>query len=223
MAQPPPDSSPHSPPAPDAFAESFARADAREIRREILHQGYFAFEKADVEIARFGGGRDRFQREALRIGEVIILLPYDPVADRVLLVEQFRIAPWLSEDAHPWLWEPVAGRVDPGETPAQAALREAEEEAGLKLRPEDLDPLPPCYPSPGALIEHMHGFVAHADLSGAGGTHGLPEEHENIRAFTLSFAEAMEAVDSGRMRTATGILLLLTLARRREALRALWR
>ncbi|MDD2867572.1 NUDIX domain-containing protein [Neomegalonema sp.] len=215
MARPPADSS--------AFAERFSRADAREIRREILHRGFFSFEKVEMEIPRFDGGRDRFPREALRVGEVIILLPYDPVSDRVLLIEQFRTAPWVLEDPHPWLWEPVAGLVDPGETPLQAALREAQEEAGLKLLAEDLDPLPPCYPSPGALVERMHGFIARADLSAAGGLHGLPEEHENIRAFTLSFAEAMEAVESGRLRTVTGILLLSTLARRRERLRALWR
>ena len=202
---------------------SFTRADVREIRRETLKKSYFAFEAADVEIPRFGGGSDQLRREFLRLGEVIILLPYDPVADRVLFVEQFRMGPWALGAAEPWIWEPVAGFIDKGETPAQAAIREAQEEAGLDLKPEDLYGLAPFYPSPGALAERMHGFIARADLSAAGGVHGLPEEHENIRAFTLSFEEALAAAESGRLQVGPGLVLMTTLALRRERLRALWR
>ncbi len=206
----------------DSASQSFSRADAREIRRETLHRGYFSVERAELEIPRFDGGRDRFARELLRLGEVAILLPYDPASDRVLLIEQFRIVPWAMEDPEPWLWEPVAGFVDAGETPAQAALREAREEAGLNLKPEDLLALPPFYPSPGVLAERMHCFLARANLGEAGGLHGLSEEQENIRAFTLPFAEALEAAESGRLRVGPGIVLLSALALRREKLRALW-
>lgn len=200
----------------------FSRADVREIRREILRKSYFSFEKVDLELPRFDGVRDVMAREALRVGEVCVLLPYDPATDRILLIEQFRVGPWLIGDPDPWIWEPVAGLVDAGETPAQAAIREAQEEAGLKLRPEDLTALPPFYASPGVLAERMHGFIARADLSAAGGLHGLAEEQESIRAFTLGFAEAMAALEAGRMRAGPGVTLLLTLALRREALRRLW-
>ena len=204
-------------------APSCTRADVREIRRETLKKSYFAFEATEVEIPRFDGGSDQLRREILRIGEVIILLPYDPVADRVLLIEQFRMGPWALGAAEPWIWEPVAGFIDKGETPIQAAIREAQEEAGLALKPEDLHGLAPFYPSPGALAELMHGFIARADLGGAGGVHGLAEEHENIRAFTLPFDEALAAAENGRLQAGPGLALMLTLALRRERLRALWR
>ncbi|MCB2157335.1 MAG: NUDIX domain-containing protein, partial [Rhodobacteraceae bacterium] len=45
--------------------------------------------------------------------------------DRVLLIEQFRMGPYARGDAEPWLIEAIAGRVDPGETPEDAARREA--------------------------------------------------------------------------------------------------
>jgi 8-oxo-dGTP diphosphatase len=45
----------------------------------------------------------------------------------------------MTKDAAPGLWETLSGRVNPGEEPLDAALREIQEECGLTVR---LDPRP---------------------------------------------------------------------------------
>ena len=63
----------------------------------------------------------------------MIVLPYDPVHDRVLLVEQFRAGPFARQEENPWCLEPIAGLIDQSKTPEEAGLRESHEEAGLTL------------------------------------------------------------------------------------------
>lgn len=61
-----------------------------------------------------------------------MLLPYDPVRDEVVLVEQVRIAAYDTSDT-PWLLEMVAGMIEEGESVEDVARREALEEAGLAI------------------------------------------------------------------------------------------
>src|SRR3546814_9874688 len=61
------------------------------------------------------------------------VLPYDPVQDAVVLLEQFRTGPMAAKDDNPWLIEIVAGIIEDGETPEDMARREATEEAGCTI------------------------------------------------------------------------------------------
>ena len=63
----------------------------------------------------------------------VIVLPYDPLNDRVLLVLQFRTGPYFNRHTNPWLLEPITRFIDIGETPEEAGLREAKEKAYLKF------------------------------------------------------------------------------------------
>lgn len=73
-------------------------------------------------------------RELLIKGEAAALIAYDPILDKVVLIEQVRIGAYdAGQKKSPWLLELVAGMVDKGnEEPAEVAMREAKEEAGLK-------------------------------------------------------------------------------------------
>lgn len=84
----------------------------------------------------------------------MIVLTYDPVHDRVLLVEQFRAGPLARQEENPWRLEPIAGLIDRGETPEEAGLREAHEEAGLTL--SRLELVARSYPSPVISTEFFH-------------------------------------------------------------------
>lgn len=71
-------------------------------------------------------------REIFERGHAAVLLPFDPVRDEVVLVEQIRIAAYDTSES-PWLLEMVAGMIEEGESPEDVARREAVEEAGLNV------------------------------------------------------------------------------------------
>ena len=141
-------------------------------------------------------------------GDAVVVLPWDPVRDRVLLVDQFRAGPAARGDGQPWIFEPVAGRIDAGETPQSTALREAEEEAGLRL--SGLIPAPAFYPTPGIAAEFIYGFIGIADLpDGVATVTGLPSEGEDIRGQLVAREELMRMVLDGRI--VSGPLMILAL------------
>ncbi|MDR8263635.1 NUDIX domain-containing protein, partial [Acinetobacter baumannii] len=79
-----------------------------------------------------GGMSGEITREIFERGHAAVLLPFDPVRDEVVLVEQIRIAAYDTSES-PWLLEMVAGMIEAGETVEDVARREALEEAGLEV------------------------------------------------------------------------------------------
>ncbi|WP_283178329.1 NUDIX domain-containing protein [Gemmobacter sp. 24YEA27] len=183
-------------------------------------RSFFAVARAGLRHRQFAGGMSGgLIREAFVATDAVTVLPYDPLRDHVLLVEQFRMGPWIRGEARPWLIEAVAGRIDAGETPEEAARREAQEEAGLTIG--QLLHVSDYYPSPGALTEYIWSLVGLADLpEESGGLFGLATEGEDIRTHVIPFDTAMAWLTEGRLANAPLILSLLWLARQRPALRA---
>ena len=115
--------------------------------------------------------------------------------------------------------EPIAGRVDAGETCEETAYREALEEAGLTL--EALHEVAHCYASPGCSTEYFDIYVGICDLpDDVTGICGVKEEAEDIRSYLFSFDELMGMVDGMQAVNAPLVLAGLWLARHRERLRA---
>ncbi|KAJ55831.1 hypothetical protein ACMU_08645 [Actibacterium mucosum KCTC 23349] len=181
---------------------------------------FFAIEDYKLRHRRFDGTMGpQLDRAVFVSGDAATVLPYDPVTDRVLLVEQFRMGPLARGDAQVWSLEAIAGRVDPGEMPDQTARREAVEEAGLTLGA--LHRVHGYYPSPGAKTEYLYSFVAECDLpDSAAGLGGMPGEGEDIRSHVLPFDAAMELLAAGEIENAPLILSLYWLAAHRDKLRA---
>lgn len=192
----------------------------RTLRRDQLFAGYFAVERLELTHALHQGGQSGpMMREAFLMGDAAVLLPWDPVRDRVLVIEQFRLAPALRGDPQPWLLEPIAGRVDAGETPEAAILREAREEADLTV--ERLIPAFNAYPSPGAVCEFLYQYVGIADLpDGRAGIHGLDGEAEDIRGHLMARSDLSAMVDAGRITNGPLAMLSLWLDARADRLRA---
>jgi ADP-ribose pyrophosphatase len=114
----------------------------------------------------------------------------------------------------------VAGRVDPGETPDQAAHREAGEEAGLVLR--HLERISSSYPSPGSTSEFFHIFVGLCDLPDrSADLGGVASEDEDIRSHILPFAQFQDLLDRDLLTVGPLVLAGHWLARHRARLRAL--
>jgi nudix-type nucleoside diphosphatase (YffH/AdpP family) len=206
-------------PGPTDLRRAAAAGDVAVEDLRAPYAAFFAVEEADLRLRRFDGVLDAaVTRAVFVIGDAVTVLPYDPLRDRVLIVEQFRAAPQRRGDPQPWSLEPVAGRIDGFETPEQAARRETQEEAGIALR--GLLPVAQYYPSPGAVAEFLYSYVGLADLPREGAwLAGLAAESEDIRAHVIGFDRLMALVASGEVRNAPLLLTALWLSQRREGLR----
>jgi len=143
------------------------------------------------------GGVEAVREVVCHAGSVVVI-PRLPDG-RLILVRQYR---------HPvqeTLWELVAGGIEPGESPSQAAKRELLEEAGYEAK--TLKPLLEFYPSPGILSEKMH-IVEALDLTPS---QGQPDEDERIEVGVFSVDQVLRMISSGEIRdgkTLVGVLFL---------------
>ncbi|WP_282096830.1 NUDIX domain-containing protein [Epibacterium ulvae] len=187
--------------------------------RKRPYMNFFALEEIDFQHRRYDGTwSETMNRASFLVGQAAAILPYDPIRDEVLLVEQFRAATYIAGETNPWMWEPVAGLIDPGETPEQAARREALEEAGIVI--EHLDSAGRTYSSSGASGELVYLFVGTGRLENVAGGGGLASEGEDIRRQILSFDALMEGVDKQRYQDMPLVATALWLARHRDRIRA---
>ena len=122
-----------------------------------------------------------------------------PVLDngKIVLIRQYRYA------ARQYLWELVAGRIDPGENVKQAAVRELIEETGLRAK--TMRQFLEFWPSPGFLEEKMFVLMAEGVTQGE----AEPEEDERIEAKAFSRAELKTMLQKGILRDAKTISSLL--------------
>lgn len=206
-------------PAPTIQRRAPSPGDVASRARRLPYARFFGVQEDDLTFARFDGTHSAtVTRAGFLMADAVTVLPYDPLRDRVLVVEQFRYGPWLRGDPNPWSLEPVAGRIDPGEGPEDCARREAQEEARLTLGPLHL--VARYYPSPGAVTEYLFSYVALADLpDSAAGVAGLAAEAEDIRAHVIPFARLMDLVAAGEAENGPLLVSALWLAANRDRLR----
>jgi nudix-type nucleoside diphosphatase (YffH/AdpP family) len=206
----------------DAVSPSGMTAgDVGDVSLSRPYAEYFTLEEYGLTFRRYDGSQSEKVKRAVFVAtDAVILLPYDPVRDRVLLIEQFRPGPFARGDDLPWQLEPIAGRLDAEESPESCARREAQEEAGLELA--ELHEVANCYASPGCSTEYFNIFVGLADLpDDVEGVSGLEQEAEDIRSYVYSFDALMQMVDRKQIVNAPLVLAALWLARHRDRLRGI--
>ncbi len=200
--------------------QRFTRDDVEVLARRPVWQGFFRMDVLRLRHRLFAGGWSKeMQRELFVRDPAVVMLPYDPIRDQVVCVEQFRIGA-VDLPQSPWLLELVAGIIEDGESPEQVARREAHEEAGLEVGA--LEFICRYQVSPGGSTEEILLFCGCVDATRAGGLHGLDSEHEDIRVHVLDFAAAQAALEAGEVRNAAGIIGLQWLALNRDDLRRRW-
>ncbi|MYZ48869.1 NUDIX domain-containing protein [Propylenella binzhouense] len=184
-------------------------ATAAIVGRRMIYEGWNSFEIVDVEERLPDGTVLRSAREVIDHGEASVVLTYDPERQVALLARQLRTPLlWKGLDAYPL--EACAGIMEKGETPEECAIREAEEELGLRLT--GLKFVQTILPSAGTLTERMHLFLATysgADRASSGG--GNAHEGEAIEIVEMPLAELFAAARRGEIADAKTLVLVYTL------------
>lgn len=188
--------------------------------RETVFKGYFRIDRYRLRHTLHAGGMSaELTREVFERGHAVAVILYDPDADAVVMVEQFRIGAY-SAGMPAWELECVAGIVEAGESPEDVARRESVEEAGVTVG--DLVPIARYLSSPGGSSETVELFCARVDSRGAGGIHGLPEEGEDIKVVVLPYADLERKVFGAEIRNAMTLIAAQWLMLNRAELRRLW-
>ena len=198
-----------------SWSPAFAASDAEIVKTETAFQGYFRVDRLSIRHATFSGDSIEICREVFKRGNAVCVLLYDPEADKVVMVEQFRVGALAAES--PWMLEVVAGIVEPGETAEDVARREAVEEAGLTL--DQVQPIIRYLPSGGGCDEWIDLMYAEVDSSVAQGLHGLADEGEDIKVHVLNAQEAFDLVVSGAINSSPAIIALQWLELNRNRLK----
>ena len=199
----------------------FSRNDASITRRETLFQGFYRVDKLWITHRRFNGGTVDIARELFVRPPAAGVILYDAPADQVLLIEQFRVGALNGQ--HPWQIEVVAGLIGPDESPAEVAARETLEEAGVTVDAATFEQVGSFLTSAGGSDERFTLYAAPADLSRAGGLHGLATEGEDIRASVYGLPQALQMVANGRIDNVVCILALQWLALNKARLQQKWK
>ena len=206
---------------PEKLPVTFAKNDVEIIARETLYSGFFSMELYRFRHRLFNGEMSgEIKREIFERGHAAVLLPFDPVRDEVVLVEQIRIAAYDVSES-PWLLEMVAGMIEEGETVEDVARREALEEAGLVVG--RTKPVLSYLASPGGTSERLSIMVGEVDATTAEGIHGLADENEDIRVHVVSREQAYQWVEEGKIDNAASVIALQWLQLHYQTLRHEWK
>ncbi|HGG8814795.1 MULTISPECIES: ADP-ribose diphosphatase [Enterobacter cloacae complex] len=206
---------------PENVPVTFAKNDVEIIARETLYSGFFSMELYRFRHRLFNGEMSgEIEREIFERGHAAVLLPFDPVRDEVVLVEQVRIAAYDTSET-PWLLEMVAGMIEEGESVEDVARREALEEAGLAIG--RTKPVLSYLASPGGTTERSSIMVGEVDATTAKGIHGLADENEDIRVHVVSREQAYQWVEEGLIDNAASVIALQWLQLHHQNLRNEWK
>ncbi|HDR2698885.1 TPA: ADP-ribose diphosphatase [Enterobacter asburiae] len=206
---------------PEKLPVTFAKNDVEIIARETLYSGFFSMDLYRFRHRLFNGEMSgEIRREIFERGHAAVLLPFDPVRDEVVLVEQIRIAAYNVSES-PWLLEMVAGMIEEGETVEDVARREALEEAGLVVG--RTRPVLSYLASPGGTSERLSIMVGEVDATTAEGIHGLADENEDIRVHVVSREQAYQWVEEGKIDNAASVIALQWLQLHYQTLRNEWK
>jgi ADP-ribose pyrophosphatase len=177
-----------------------AKGTAKILSSEMIYQGRVFGLRRDEVVEPSGV---RTTREVITHPGSVVVLPVLPDG-RIVMVRQYRHA------TRQYLWELVAGRKEPEETPKQGAARELLEETGYRAKRYKV--VLDVFPTPGFLEERMYILLAEGLTAGE----AQPEEDEKIEVRAYRVKELKQMIKSGRLKDSksiAGILYYLTFLR----------
>lgn len=184
----------------------FSHQDVEVLTTRPLYDGFFKMVQYKLKHRLFAGGwSSEVTREMFERGHAVAVLPYDPVTQEFVLIEQFRLGAMATSQS-PWLIEVIAGMIDAGYSPEEVCHKEAREEAGIEL--QHLTKACSYLSSPGGTTERLHIYIAQTDATQAEGLHGVEHESEDILVHRVAQEQAKEWLENGRIDNAAAIIAL---------------
>ena len=170
---------------------------AKVISSKIVYQGKVFGVRHDCVIEPHG---IRTTRDVVTHSGSVVLLPVLPDG-RIIMVRQYRYT------VGDYLLELVAGRMEPGEKPLQAAHRELAEETGYRAK--HLQEMMNVFPTPGFVQERMIAYAATGLTLGK--THFDADEQIETKPFKLNVL--LEMIRKGQIHDAKSVAGILYYAR----------
>ena len=157
------------------------------ISKEKVHNGFFKLhELTFIHQKHDGIWSSNIKREIFGGAHVATVLPYDPIKKKILLLNQFR-AGVIERKDDPMMIEIVAGIIDEGESPEEAAKRECLEETGCSIK--KLQEICSYYPAPGSSESFYHLFLGEIEAFDEKRIFGIEDENEDILVQSYSIEE----------------------------------
>ena len=171
------------------------------LSEKTILDNWFHVEEAEIDTGSSVVSRMRLNRP-----EAACILVYNRESGKIILSRQFRYA--ITQKTGEHILEVAAGKTDPGESPAQTAIRECREEIGYHIDPAGLKLVASCYMSPGyssELLHHYYAEVSNKDRRSEGG--GLKSEDEEITIVEMDREQFLQEIKAARICDAKSLLL----------------
>ena len=174
-------------------------------QKKYILEDVFKVEEAYLRYEKFDGKMSgTVRRISLERGDSVSVLINNIKTNKIILISQFRYP--SHKNGHGWIMEAIAGIIDAGETPEEAARREVREETELEVK--RLEHIATFFPSPGGSSERI--FLYYSEISkdpdSYGETGGLACEGEDIKSYELTLDEALGKIKSGEIMDAKTII-----------------
>ena len=167
------------------------------LDKRNLYNGFFKMNEVTIKYKKFNGNwTNEIKRELFGGAQVSAVLPYDPVKKEIILLQQFRPGT-IGKNFNNYLYEIVAGFIDSGESPKQAAKRECLEEIGCKIK--KLIPIQGYFPAPGSSESFYHIFLGEVEAFKGKKIMGLESENEDILVQCFNIKEVRKKMEKGEI------------------------
>ena len=174
--------------------------------RKPLYRGFFELLQFTFKHRKHDGSWSKeLIREVLKGTDVATVLPYDSKAKKIILIDQFRSG-LVENNEEPVIKEIIAGFIDKGESPEEAATRECKEETGCSVL--QLKKIFSYYPSPSYSQSHYHFFLAEVESFEGKRMLGQTDEDEDLLACSYSTNEVKNMLNNGKIINGVSLVAL---------------
>ncbi|PWK49863.1 NUDIX domain-containing protein [Pleionea mediterranea] len=173
---------------------------------EIINEEVTDFAFAQIKVLNLrhkkhnGEWSNVLKRIVMDKGHAVAVLAIDRSTKKVVLTRQFRSGAAFDDD--PWLYDLIAGMIEPDESPRDVALRESEEEVGGQV--EIFDRIGNFYNSAGTCTETTELYAAWINAEHLPSYGGC--ENEDIEVVTVSIEDFLTLAENGGLRTSSSLI-----------------